>query len=149
MKNQLISGSCHCGSISYQLETEFKLNELPVRICSCDYCTKSGNRYISDSKAHLAIYWDESKVNRYQFGTKTADFIICQLCGVMPFVLSEIDDHSYAVINYNSITEQSQLNQNDIPRLDFDGELPMNRLERRRRNWIGKVTISTLDKQED
>lgn len=151
MKNQLISGSCHCGAITYQLETDFQLKDLPIRIriCTCDFCTKSGNRYISDAKAHLAVYWDEAKVNRYHFGTKTADFIICKQCGIMPFVLSEIEGHYYAVVNFNTITEQNQSDQKDIPRLNYDGELIKDRLDRRIKNWIGKVTISTLDNQKD
>jgi hypothetical protein len=148
MKNQIISGSCHCGTIAYQLETDFKLEDLPVRICTCDFCTKSGNRYISDAKAHLVIFWDEPKVNRYQFGTKTADFIICKQCGTMPFVLSKIDGHYYAVVNINTITEQNQSDQKDFSRLNYDEELIKDRLNRRRKNWIGKVTISTLDKKE-
>ncbi len=139
--NNIISGGCHCGKIRYQLKTEFKLSELAVRICSCDFCTKSGNQYISDPKAKLTIFWDASQINRYQFGTKTADFVSCKKCGVTPFVLSEIDNEIRAVINTNSIDDQDQLQLKEIPKLDYDGEIVADRLARRKNNWIGTVAI--------
>ncbi|MBT4285960.1 MAG: hypothetical protein HOD92_01385 [Deltaproteobacteria bacterium] len=149
MKNQIISGSCHCKAISYHLKTEISLRNLTVRACSCGFCTKTGNRYISDPHATLVIYWTESQAHHYQFSTKTADFIICKQCGVLPFVLCQIDSKFYAVVNSNTFNKQKQLKLEDIPKLNYDGEPTEDRLARRRKNWIGKVIFKNIRELEE
>lgn len=84
---------------------------------------------------------DDSVVSKYQFGTKTADFYVCTSCGVVPFVLSEIDDNLYAVVNINTIADVSRFSLSSSA-TDFDGEETGSRLDRRRRNWIPDVSIS-------
>ncbi len=86
------------------------------------------------------IKQDES-VQRYQFGTRTADFLICKNCGVIPVVTCEIDNQIYAVININSLEKVGDFNRHS-QEADFDRESTQNRLQRRKKNWIGKVTIA-------
>ena len=82
-----------------------------------------------------------SSVSKYRFGTTTASFFVCSICGVVPFVTSEIDDSLYAVVNVNSFdnVDTSLLSCSST---NFDGEDNDERLERRRRNWIPNVQIS-------
>lgn len=69
-----------------------------------------------------------------QFGTKTADFHICLICGVLPIVTCVIEGTRYAVVNVNTFedVDRSQLVETAT---DFEGETTENRLARRRRNW--------------
>jgi hypothetical protein len=90
---------------------------------------------------------DEQWVNRYRFGTSTADFYICSRCGAVPFVISKIDGHMYAVVNVNTFK--------DVDRgifhkavADFDDETTDGRLERRKKTWISSVTIASPDNEE-
>ncbi len=85
---------------------------------------------------------DFSTVSTYQFGTKTADFYLCSVCGVVPFVISDIEDNRYAVVNVNSFEDIGQLSFSSSS-TDFDGEDTGSRLERRKRNWIPNVRISS------
>ncbi len=77
-------------------------------------------------------------VQRYRFGTKTADFVFCRKCGVMPFVLSKIEGKTFAGVNIN--TSDKEYNTNHIKRVSFSGESIEERMERRKRSWIGRVT---------
>lgn len=137
-----LNGSCHCKNIQYIFKTTTSPADYSVRKCLCSYCQKKGNRYISDPKGELEIMikQDES-VQRYQFGTRTADFLICKNCGVIPVVTCEIDNQIYAVININSLEKVGDFNRHS-QEADFDRESTQNRLQRRKKNWIGKVTIA-------
>jgi hypothetical protein len=77
---------------------------------------------------------DDSQVRRYRFGTKTADFHVCLICGVMPIVTCVIEGTRYAVVNVNTFdgVHRSQFVE---AATDFEGETTENRLARRRRNW--------------
>lgn len=85
---------------------------------------------------------DMASVSKYRFGTRTADFYVCSVCGVVPFVVSEIDSKLYAVVNVNSFDNVDATSLSSAP-TDFAGEDTGNRLERRRQNWISRVRICT------
>jgi hypothetical protein len=101
-----IKGQCHCENISYTFHWPGDEQSIPVRACSCSFCTMHGGVYTSHRYAELnARIQDEQWVNRYRFGTATADFYICSRCGAVPFVVSEIDGHTYAVVNVNTFND--------------------------------------------
>lgn len=138
-----IEGKCHCGNITYTLNWPGEGANIPVRACSCSFCTKHGATYSSHGDADLAaVIHDEGMVSRYKFGTETAAFYLCSCCGVVPFVTSEIDGNLYAVVNVNSF---EGIDPACFSRAvtDFDGETTDNRLDRRKRNWIPTVTITS------
>ena len=83
---------------------------------------------------------DAAQINKYLFGTSTAEFHICRACGVVPVVTSEISGHIYAVVNVNTFTNVDDLHFKESV-TDFDGESTESRLDRRARVWIPRVTI--------
>ena len=110
-----------------------------MRECGCSFCQKHGGSWTSHRNSELGIIIsDQSLVSVYKFGTKTADFYVCSVCGVVPFVLSEIDDRKFAVVNVNTFYN---IDDFVLARLsmNFEGEDVGSRLERRKRNWISKV----------
>ncbi len=138
-----IEGKCHCGNFTYVLRWPGEGTKIPVRACSCTFCTKHGGTYTSHSDAELAaVVRDEALVSRYRFGTRTAEFYLCSRCGVAPFVTSMIEDNLYAVVNVNSF---EGIDPSCFSRAvtDFDGETTESRLDRRKRNWIPSVTITS------
>ncbi len=137
-----IEGKCHCGAITYVLRWPGEGKTIPVRACSCTFCTKHGGVYTSHRDAELAaVVHDEALVSRYRFGTETADFYLCSRCGVVPFVTSMIEGDLYAVVNVNSV---EGIDPSCFSRAvaDFDGETTESRLDRRKRNWIPSVTVT-------
>ena len=138
-----IEGKCHCGNITYVLRWPHEETKIPVRACSCTFCTKHGGTYTSNHDAELAaVVHDEALVSQYKFGTETAEFYLCSRCGVVPFVTSMIEDNLYAVVNVNSF---EGIDPSCFSRAvtDFDGETTEIRLDRRKRNWIPSVTIAS------
>jgi len=137
-----IEGKCHCGNITYVLRWPGAGTDIPVRACSCTFCTKHGGVYTSHGDAELAaVIRDEGLVSRYRFGTETAEFYLCSRCGVVPFVTSTIEDNLYAVVNVNSFEGIDPANFSQAV-TDFDGETTDSRLDRRKRNWIPTVTVT-------
>jgi len=135
----LIRGKCHCGNIAFSLTWEPDPREIPARACGCSFCTKHGGVWISNPGGALQVrVEDPSRVSRYAFGTRTADFHVCTRCGIVPVVTSRIDGRLYAVVSVNALegVEASLLRREPAR---FDGEGEDARLARRKRNWIAEV----------
>jgi hypothetical protein len=135
----LIHGQCHCGNISFSLLWEPDPTEIPVRICTCSFCTKHGGAWTSNPNAVLKMAVnDPSLVSRYAFGTRTAEFHTCARCGIVPVTTSHIDGRLYAVVNVNTFDDVDQSLFRRAPS-SFDGEEKESRISRRKRNWIANV----------
>lgn len=136
-----ISASCHCSNIRFILAWPEDQTEIAARQCGCSFCQKHGGSWTSNRHAELAILIDNpSLVNKYAFGTKTADFYTCMRCGVVPFVLSEIENITYAVVSVRALDDISTFTVSSSA-TDFEGEGTGSRLERRRKNWIPTVSF--------
>jgi hypothetical protein len=130
-----IHASCHCGNIRVTFDWPDPRPTIPVRACGCSMCTKHRGVWTSHPKGRFSLQIaDDTRVTRYRFGTKTADFHVCSTCGVVPIVTCVIEGTRYAVVNVNTFdgVDRSQLVE---AAADFDGETPENRLARRLRNW--------------
>ena len=130
-----IRASCHCGNIHVRFVWPDSGPNIPVRACGCALCTKHRAVWTShpDGRFYLRVA-DDSRVTKYQFGTKTADYHICLTCGVFSIATCMIGETRYAVLNVNTFDglDRSQLVETAT---DFEGETIENRLARRRRNW--------------
>lgn len=134
----LIRGSCHCGNVTFNLDWQPEPKEIPARACSCSFCTKHGSVWTSCPTGALEIHvGDAQRTSKYSFGTETAQFHICTICGVVPVVTSEIEGRTYAVVNVNTMEGIEPLLKR-AP-VSFDGEDEATRLARRQRNWIATV----------
>jgi hypothetical protein len=135
----LIQGKCHCGNIAFSLTWEPDPTEIQARACGCDFCTRHGGVWTANPGGKLRICVSDSKLlSRYAFGTRTADFLVCARCGIVPVVTSRIDGRLYAVVSVNAFENVAgTLIQRAAA--DFDAEDQASRLARRKRNWIGDV----------
>jgi hypothetical protein len=135
----LIPGKCHCGNLSFTLAWEPDPVEIPARACGCSFCVKHGGVWTSYPRGVLKVaVQDRKRVSAYAFGTKTAEFHVCASCGVVPVVTSRIDGRLYAVVSVNAFENVDPARLRRAP-ANFDGEGEGERLERRKRNWIGAV----------
>jgi hypothetical protein len=102
---------------------------------------KHGGVYTSHPDGQLRAHIEEpNHVNPYTFGTRTAEFHICTICGAVPFVTSTIEGKRYAVVNVNTFedVDRSELISSVT---DFDDEDVTSRLDRRKRKWTPRVEI--------
>ena len=65
---------------------------------------------------------------------------VCARCGAVPIVTSEIDSHTYAVVNVNVLENVDPAWLRHAP-ADFESESVESRLARRKRNWIPDVRV--------
>ena len=135
----LLNGKCHCGNIAFELEWEGNPPEIPARACGCTFCIKHGGVWTSAPTSTLTIaVRDTALVSSYAFGTRTAAFHVCAVCGVVPLVTSEIAGHLYGVVNVNTFenVDESLLRRSPA---NVEGEDVETRLARRSQNWISDV----------
>ena len=60
-----------------------RTGKMPLRSCSCAFCRSHGTRTVSDRDGAAEITAsDWSLVERYRFGSRTADYLLCRRCGV-------------------------------------------------------------------
>jgi len=138
----LLNGKCHCGNIAFDLDWPGDSPEIPARACDCSFCVKHGGVWTSNPESRLdVVIGDTSRVSKYEFGTRTATFHVCTICGAVPLVTSEIAGHRYAVVNVNALenVDPSSLRRTAS---QFGEEDIDSRLARRSRNWIADVRIA-------
>lgn len=136
-----IIGSCHCRNIRFELAWPDDAPQIGVRECDCSFCQKHGGKWTSHRDAELDVQIDDaSKVSKYRFGTGTAEFQFCSVCGAVPFVVSEIEKHLYAVVNTNTFEPNDGISFTHST-TDFDDEDVGSRLKRRAQNWIPTVRL--------
>jgi hypothetical protein len=133
-----LRGSCHCGNVRYTLAWPGEPATLPARACTCGFCTRHGAVWTAHPDATLAIeVGDSAAISRYAFETKTAEFLVCTRCGIVPVCTSRIDGRDYAVVNVNTF-DNATVPVGQAP-VTFDGEDEPSRLQRRKERWIGSV----------
>jgi len=138
---ETLTGRCHCGTLSFELDWPDPGAPIRARACGCTYCTRHRGTYTSHPRARLrARVADPALLSRYRFGTGTAEFHVCARCGGIPFCTSAIDGHLYAVVNVNTFVDVDPARL-EVAGSDFDGEALDDRLARRARSWIADVEV--------
>jgi hypothetical protein len=130
------SGGCHCGNISVQLSLSRAPDQMPLRSCSCSFCRAHGTRTLSDRDGQAEItVADWSLAEKYRFGSRTADYVLCRRCGVYVGAVCETNSGLRAVINTNCLDDRAAFTQTPVAP-DYDGEATDVRLARRATNWM-------------
>jgi hypothetical protein len=133
-RRHVYPGACHCGNLEVRLDSDRTPLELGLRTDSCSFCNKHHALYTSDpgGEVHLSVR-DEARLERYRFGTRTADFLLCRTCGV--FVAAYMHEPPLAVVNVNVLEARDAFLANKLQVADLDGEALEDRLARRRAKW--------------
>jgi hypothetical protein len=82
---------------------------------------------------------DWSLVERYRFGSRTADYLICRRCGVYIGAVCDTPAGRRAVINTRCLRDDAAAFVRDAMHPDYDGEAVEARLARRAANWMPTV----------
>jgi hypothetical protein len=105
----------------------------------CSFCRSHGTITVSDPAGQADIRAaDWSLVERYRFGSRTADYLLCRRCGVYIGAVCETATGVRSVINTRCLTDRAAFTR--IPmQPDYDAETTEVRLGRRAANWMPAV----------
>jgi hypothetical protein len=132
-------GGCHCGNLRVQVSLTRPAAEMQVRSCACSFCRSHGTRTVSDPAGRADFRaTDWSFVERYRFGSRTADYLLCRRCGVYVGAVCETPVGRRAVINTRCLDDRATFVQ-EAMHPDYDGEAVEERLNRRAVNWTPTV----------
>jgi hypothetical protein len=138
-------GGCHCGNLRVHLRLSKPPAEMRIRSCACSFCRSHGTRTVSDPGGLAALSAsDWSLVEKYRFGSRTADYLLCRRCGVYVGAVCETPSGRRAVINTLCLEDRAAFAQ-DATRPDYDGEAADARQSRREANWMPLVTEDRPD----
>jgi hypothetical protein len=127
-------GGCHCGNLRVRIRLTKPSADMPVRSCACSFCRAHATRTVSDPAGLAELWADWSLVQKYQFGSRTADYLLCRRCGVYIGAVCETPAGWRAVINTLCLEDRAAFIQ-QATHPDYDQETVTMRLARRARNW--------------
>lgn len=129
-------GGCHCGNLRIRVRLTKAPAEMRIRSCACVFCRSHGTRTVSDPNGEADLWAsDWSLVEKYRFGSRTADYLLCRRCGVYVGAACETSTGCRGVINTLCLSDRAAFVQEAV-RPDYDGEAVEVRLARREANWI-------------
>jgi len=128
-------GSCHCGAIGYRYRSNLAPDKWSIRACQCRFCRAHDALSASDSSGSvLFTVADEKLLNRYRFGLRTADFLLCRECGVYIGALIETERGRFGIINTHALLKTPKSLAAAAP-MTYDTEDVAGRVSRREERW--------------
>mgnify|MGYP000291140920 CR=1 FL=1 len=110
----LYAGSCHCGSVTFQVEAP---ETIEADRCNCSICAKSGYLHLIVPLRHFTLLGGESSLTTYTFGSGVAKHTFCKVCGVKPFYTPRSNPDGMDV-NVNCL----DIKDGQVNETDFDGK---------------------------
>ncbi len=128
-------GSCHCGAIGFRYHTDIEPERWSIRACQCGFCRAHDALSASDPSGSLDFTANSPDLlNRYRFGLKTADFLLCSVCGVYIGALIKTEQGRFGIINTHALLEVPTKFAPTEP-MSYDAEDVAGRVSRRELRW--------------
>ena len=128
-------GSCHCGALAFSFETPLPVSQWSVRACQCGFCRAHGAHTTSDPGGRLTFHVGAADaLERYRFGLKTADFLICRRCGVYVGAQIATAHGAFGIVNTLAMLPVTEELPAATP-VDYGSERASERVERRELRW--------------
>lgn len=134
-------GRCHCGAIEIELRSERPADQQLLGACQCSFCRKHNARAFSDPKASVTLTAKEpSQLQRYAFGLRTAEQVICRRCGVYMGMVLIDGDRAWSTINIDTLEDRLSFT-GPLEARDFSAEDKPSRLARRKARWTPTMLV--------
>lgn len=135
-------GGCHCGNLRVTFSTALDPASITPRACDCSFCQKHAAAYISDPAGKLSVATQSLEaLRRYRQGSNTAEFLLCNRCGVLVAVVFEHNARVYGAVNARSLEGPAGFGSPapSSPQLLAQGE----KAERWLKLWVPEVELVT------
>lgn len=136
-------GSCHCGAIGFTYEPSVEPAAWSIRACQCAFCRAHDALSTSDPHGSLSFTAGEPELlQRYRFGLRTADFLLCRQCGVYIGAVIASGGRQFGIINTHALQTVPADLASPEP-VSYSREDTPGRITRREERWT-PVTGSPL-----
>jgi hypothetical protein len=137
----LFQGQCHCGAIRVELTSERPPEQQALGACQCSFCRKHNARALSDPQAQVTLTAaDPQALQRYSFGLRTSEQIICRRCGVYVAMTLAEAERVWSVINVDALDDRALFSRTPEPR-DYSAEDRDGRIARRKGRWCPTALV--------
>ena len=127
-------GGCHCGSVAVAFTTDLDPADIDVRACRCSFCRKHNSVVASDPDGQIVITVNEpADLSLYEFGPKTARFVVCRRCGVYVAAVTT-QEPLRAIVDVGALVDHRRFTRPARP-MDYDAESRDQRVARRQSVW--------------
>ena len=141
---QPYEGACHCGAIGFVYRTAVQPRDWNIRACQCSFCRSHATLTASDPDGSLEFTARERDVlQRYRFGQRTADFLLCSRCGVYIGAVIQSRSGMYGIINARALLSMDAPLPKPVA-MTYEREQVAERTERREKRWTPVVRSEWL-----
>ena len=141
MSDVSYAGGCHCGALAYEYRTNIDPADWSIRACQCTFCRAHDALSTSHPSARISFAADDpSQLQRYRFGLRTADFLLCRRCGVYIGAVIETGSGRFGIINTHTLKPVPKTMAVVEP-ISYDGEDTGGRVTRREERWAPVQTV--------
>jgi hypothetical protein len=130
----ILRGACQCRKIAVSFETAMPVDDISLRACGCSFCRSHGAKTVADASGRLTISAERDAFDRFQFGMRTADYIICRTCGTYVAAVIENGGQDRATLNAAG-TKLAQVWDRPSQAVHYDQENAEQRRARRLASW--------------
>lgn len=135
------NGSCHCGAIGFTYRTGIQPAQWSIRACQCSFCRAHDALSTSDPAGVINFTASRPELlQRYQFGLKTADFLLCRTCGVYIGAAIASAAGAFGIVNVHVLQEAPENLAATAP-IVYDDEDVGGRVSRREKRWTPVTKI--------
>jgi hypothetical protein len=128
-------GSCHCGAVGFVYGTALAPGDWSIRACQCSFCRAHAALSASDPAGSLEfVEHTPGAFQRYRFGRRTADFLLCRHCGVYVGAMMQSGSKRFGIINVRALQSLAR----ELPEakaMDYENEGTSERTTRRESRW--------------
>jgi hypothetical protein len=134
-------GSCHCGAIGFTYRTGIAPEQWSIRACQCSFCRAHDALSTSDPAGQISFTAARpDSLQKYRFGLRTADFLLCKTCGVYIGALIDTASGTFGIVNVHALREAPADLAATAP-MSYDDEDVGGRVSRREDRWTPATGI--------
>ncbi len=134
-------GSCHCGTIGFIFRTGIEPPRWSIRACQCSFCRAHDALRTSDPAGQITFVASRPEsLQKYRFGLRTADFLLCRECGVYIGAVIEAAGDAFGIVNVHALQETPD-NLAEVAAISYDAEDVGGRVARREERWTPVIDV--------
>ncbi|BBB59562.1 aldehyde-activating protein [Undibacterium sp. KW1] len=93
---QKYQGSCHCGAVRFEIETDFP----ELTMCDCSICRRKNALMVKVHESKFKLLAGAESLSEYQFHSNTAHHYFCKTCGIYPFHRKRVTPDNFGINVY-------------------------------------------------